>query len=65
MTELFHTIRTRSHRHTSDAGASMVEYALLVVLIAILGFVAVQLAGGTLSDTYHDISDQLTNARAN
>lgn len=65
MTEMFYKIRTRWHRHTSDAGASMVEYALLVVLIAILGFVAVQLAGGTLSDTYHDISDQLTNARAN
>lgn len=41
----------------SDTGASMVEYALLVMLIAIIAFVAVQVAGTTLSDTYVDIAD--------
>lgn len=45
-----------------EAGASMVEYALLVVLIAIIAFAAVQLAGNTLSSTYGDISQSLTNA---
>ncbi|MEX0865657.1 MAG: Flp family type IVb pilin [Acidimicrobiia bacterium] len=45
-----------------DQGASMVEYSLLVVLIAIVAFVAVQLAGETLSSTYTDIADQLGQA---
>ena len=42
-----------------DRGASMVEYALLVVLIAIVALVAVQLAGSTLSGTYSDIAGDL------
>ena len=45
-----------------DRGASMVEYSLLVILIAIVAFVAVQLAGDTLSGTYSDIADQLVQA---
>jgi pilus assembly protein Flp/PilA len=43
----------------SDEGASMVEYALLVVLIAIVALVAVQLAGTTLSGTYSGIASDL------
>jgi Flp pilus assembly pilin Flp len=43
----------------SERGASMVEYSLLVVLIAIVAFVAVQLAGGALSETYSEISSEL------
>jgi Flp pilus assembly pilin Flp len=39
-----------------DTGASMVEYALLVVLIAIVALVAVQLAGNELSETYSEIA---------
>lgn len=39
-----------------DRGASMVEYALLVVLIALVALVAVQLAGNSLSSTYGDIA---------
>ncbi|MGA7226775.1 MAG: Flp family type IVb pilin, partial [Acidimicrobiia bacterium] len=35
-----------------DKGASMVEYALLVVLIAIVALVAVQLAGNQVSTTF-------------
>lgn len=47
-------------RFTDDErGASMVEYALLVVLIAIVALVAVELAGSELSDTYSDISSGL------
>jgi len=40
-----------------DRGASMVEYALLIVLIALIAFAAVQLAGNQLSDTYSTIAD--------
>lgn len=46
----------------SEKGASMVEYSLLVVLIAIVALVAVQLAGGALSETYSEISSDLVNA---
>lgn len=46
----------------SDRGASMVEYSLLVVLIAIIALVAVQLAGNELSGTYSEISSGVANA---
>ncbi|MCI0425178.1 MAG: Flp family type IVb pilin [Actinobacteria bacterium] len=45
-----------------EPGASMVEYALLVLLIAIVAFVAVQFAGETLSGTYSEIADELVQA---
>lgn len=40
----------------NEAGASMVEYALLVALIAMIAFGAVQLAGQSLSTTYDGIA---------
>ena len=45
-----------------DKGASMVEYALLVVLIAIAGFLAVANFGGAVADTFDTIANSLTNA---
>lgn len=45
-----------------DRGASMVEYALLVILIAIVALVAVQLAGNELSTTYSEIASSVGNA---
>ena len=45
-----------------EKGASMVEYALLVVLIAIVALVAVQLAGTELSSTFSDIANEVGNA---
>lgn len=51
--------------HTFDEpenGASMVEYALLIVLIAIIAFVAVTLAGDTLSNTFSDIASSVSDA---
>ena len=47
-----------------DRGASMVEYALLVALIAIVALVAVTLAGTELSETYSEISSGLVGAGA-
>ena len=42
-----------------EKGASMVEYALLVVLIAIVALVAVQLAGTEVSNTFSEIASGL------
>ncbi|MFO7300023.1 MAG: Flp family type IVb pilin [Actinomycetes bacterium] len=46
----------------NDQGASLVEYALLVLLIAILGFVAVQGFGQSVGATYDHIASELNNA---
>jgi Flp pilus assembly pilin Flp len=43
-----------------EKGASMVEYALLVVLIAIVALVAVQLAGNEVSETFSEIGSGLS-----
>ena len=45
---------------TSDKGASMVEYALLVVLIAIVAITAVTLAGKEVSNTFSEIGSELS-----
>lgn len=42
-----------------EHGASMVEYALLVVLIAIIAIVAVSLAGTQISETFSEIASAL------
>lgn len=45
-----------------EEGASMVEYALLVVLIAIIALVAVRLAGQQVSSTFDTIATELQSA---
>lgn len=42
-----------------EKGASMVEYALLVVLIAIIAIVAISLAGNQVSETFSEIASAL------
>lgn len=42
-----------------DRGASMVEYALLVLLVAMVALVAVALAGTELSGTYSEIASSV------
>ena len=44
----------------SDKGASMVEYALLVVLIAIVALIAVSFAGEQVSETFSEIGSGLS-----
>lgn len=44
----------------NEKGASMVEYALLVVLIAIIALVAVALAGDEVSNTFSEIASGLS-----
>ncbi len=56
----FITAKNWLHRLTDDdAGASLVEYALLVALIAIVAVVAVAAFGGALSESYSDIADSM------
>ncbi|MGH7930430.1 MAG: Flp family type IVb pilin [Candidatus Binatia bacterium] len=43
----------------SEKGASMVEYALLVVLIAIIALVAVSLAGQNVSKAFSTVAGSL------
>ena len=45
-----------------EKGASMVEYALLVVLIAIVALVAIQIAGTEVSETFSEVASGLDNA---
>lgn len=46
----------------SEKGASMVEYALLVVLIAIVALVAVQIAGTEVSSTFSEVASGLAGS---
>ncbi len=46
----------------SERGASMVEYSLLVVLIAIVALAAVAYFGDSLSETYSEIGSGLVDA---
>ena len=42
-----------------DKGASLVEYALLVVLIAIVAILAISFAGDQVSETFSEIGSEL------
>jgi pilus assembly protein Flp/PilA len=55
-------IRAKLSTWVSDQrGASMVEYALLVVLIAIIAIVAVAIAGEQVSTAFSTIAATLSN----
>jgi Flp pilus assembly pilin Flp len=45
----------------AERGASMVEYALLVILIAIVAFVAVRIAGENVSTAFSTVADGFVN----
>jgi pilus assembly protein Flp/PilA len=42
-----------------EEGASMVEYGLLVALIAVVAIAAVTLVGGAVSDNFEEVSTAL------
>jgi Flp pilus assembly pilin Flp len=54
-------IRAKLSTWLSDRGASMVEYALLVVLIAIIAIVAVAIAGEEVRMAFRSIARTLRN----
>lgn len=53
--------RIQERLAAEDRGASLVEYALLVVLIAIVAILAIQFAGGEVSTTFSEIGSGLSN----
>ena len=59
MSSLQVRIQNRWTTLRDDAGASMVEYALLVVLVAIVALVAVAVAGRSVSSSFNDIANHL------
>lgn len=52
-------IRVAGYLHSEERGASLVEYALLIALIALAAFVAVVFFGSELSTEYSDISNTM------
>lgn len=48
-------------RLDSEAGASLVEYALLVALIALVAIAALQTVGGNVSDEFDNIATCIDN----
>jgi Flp pilus assembly pilin Flp len=48
----------------SEIGASMVEYALLVMLIAIVGLVSVTYFGDSVASSYSEIAGALEEGRS-
>ena len=46
---------------TAERGAAMVEYAFLVILIAIIALIGVQIAGQQVSVAFSTVADGLTN----
>jgi len=44
------------NRTTHETGASMVEYALLLILIAVVAFVGVQVAGQGVSNAFSTVA---------
>ena len=53
-------IKSLRARLTNDKGQDLLEYALLVALIAIVCFVAVQGTGTEVNDVFADIETKLT-----
>ena len=47
----------------TERGASLVEYALLVALIAVVVIGAITMLGNSASETFSDVADELDTAR--
>ena len=57
----FNFLNSWLQAHTkSERGAAMVEYALLLALIAIVAIAALRLLGGTVSDNFDEINSEIT-----
>ncbi|MFP5489597.1 MAG: Flp family type IVb pilin [Acidimicrobiia bacterium] len=49
----------QAHIVKTDRGASLVEYALLVALIAVVCIVAIQILGGDVEDKFSSVSSAM------
>ena len=59
MTLLNNTKQLIKRLATDQRGASLVEYSLLVAMIAVVALVAVAAFGGSLSSEYSEIANSL------
>ena len=65
MINQYNFLTTWLKAHTkSDRGAAMVEYALLVALIAIVAIAALQVLGGQVTSNFDNISSSLSDAES-
>jgi pilus assembly protein Flp/PilA len=55
--QLFQAPRMRR----DEAGASLVEYALLLALIAVVALVALHFLGNSVSNTLNSVGDSINN----
>ncbi len=49
-------------RERDERGASLVEYALLLVLIAVVAIAALTFLGGTVANTFNNVGNAINNA---
>ncbi|MCD9622574.1 Flp family type IVb pilin [Rhabdothermincola salaria] len=49
-------------RTKSDRGASLVEYALLVALIAVVCIIAISFIGDSASDQFNEVGSEIQGA---
>lgn len=49
---------------SKDRGASMVEYALLIVLVALIGLIAMRAAGRNISRAFSTVAGSMAAAMA-
>jgi Flp pilus assembly pilin Flp len=59
LSELLHSLQAEFSRCLDQRGASTVEYAILIGVIAAVIFAAVGLLGGSLGDVFSGITDLL------
>ncbi|MGK2930338.1 MAG: Flp family type IVb pilin [Acidimicrobiales bacterium] len=64
MNTLLMKLRVRLVDRRSERGASLVEYGLLVALIAVVCVVAVAYFGGATSTSFSTTASEITNAGA-
>jgi pilus assembly protein Flp/PilA len=48
-------------RRRQEDGASLVEYALLLALIAVVALVALKLLGGSVANTLNNVTNSINN----
>ena len=56
---MYNKLMVKMATFRNEEGASMVEYALLVVLIAIVAITAITLTGNEVSSTFDEIGSEL------
>jgi len=55
----------RTWNRRSEVGASLVEYALLLALIAVIALVALHFLGGSVSNTLNQVGNSISNPAGN